>query len=89
MFESTKIIGQRQFEKAQRLFESAKVKVKGSVSFIHQYVNMTGVVLQTNKGTVSTCKPAMGYSFAAGTTDGMMIGMKMIFYIHLFCIKHF
>lgn len=70
MFESTKIIGQKQFEKAKQLFETAELKVKGSVGFIHQYINMTNVPLQTNKGTVTTCKAAMGYSFAAGTTDG-------------------
>lgn len=70
MFESTKIIGQRQFDKARQLFESAQLQIKGPIGFVHQYVNMTNVVLQTNKGPVTTCKAAMGYSFAAGTTDG-------------------
>ena len=72
MFESTKIIGERQFEKAKRLFDTATIKVEGPIGFIHQYVDMSQVALQTSNGTVTTCKPAMGYSFAAGTTDGML-----------------
>lgn len=81
MFESTKIIGQRQFEKAKKLFESAELRVKGSIGFIHQYINMTSVVLHTNKGMVTTCKPAMGYSFAAGTTDGNWIFFTETFHL--------
>lgn len=70
MFESTKIIGERQYEKARSLFESANIKVEGPLAIAHQYVDMSNVKLQTSNGTVTTCKPAMGYSFAAGTTDG-------------------
>lgn len=70
MFESTKIIGEKQYEKANRLFQSATLKVEGPLGWAHQYIDMTNQMLQTNKGNVTTCKPAMGYSFAAGTTDG-------------------
>lgn len=70
MFESVKIIGEKQYEKAKRLFESANLKVSGPIGAAHQYIDMSNIVLQTSNGTVSTCKPAMGYSFAAGTTDG-------------------
>lgn len=71
MFESTKMIGQRQYEKAKRLFDSASVKVSGPVGFIHQHIDMTNIVLgKVNNKTIGTCKPAMGYSFAAGTIDG-------------------
>lgn len=71
MFESTKIIGRNQFEKSKELYLSATMKLSGPVKFIHEYVNMTNyeVVLQ-NATKVKTCKPAMGFSFAAGTTDG-------------------
>lgn len=71
MFESTKIIGRNQFEKAKQLYLSATTTLSGPVRFIHEYVNMTSyeVILQ-NRTKVKTCKPAMGYSFAAGTTDG-------------------
>lgn len=32
---------------------------------------MSSVTLQVNNQTVTTCKAAMGFSFAAGTTDGV------------------
>lgn len=61
----------RQFDKAKRLFDAATTKVQGPVAFIHQHVDMSNVVLGViNNRTISTCKPAMGYSFAAGTMDG-------------------
>jgi neutral ceramidase len=70
MFDSVKLIGEKQYEKAKRLFDSATLKVSGPIGAAHQYIDMSNIVLQTSNGTVSTCKPAMGYSFAAGTTDG-------------------
>lgn len=71
MFESTKIIGMNQFNKALELYLSNGTKLSGPVDFRHTYVDMTNVTVELN-GTkqVKTCKPAMGYSFAAGTTDG-------------------
>ncbi|RWS23274.1 neutral ceramidase-like protein [Leptotrombidium deliense] len=71
MFESTRIIAERQYVKAKQLFDNATLMVKGKVAFIHQYVDMANVsVLLSNGSVEKTCKPAMGYSFAAGTTDG-------------------
>lgn len=71
MFESTKIIGERQYIKAKELFVSATERVSGEISFVHQYKDMTQVDITLPSGeVVHTCKPAMGYSFAAGTTDG-------------------
>ncbi|XP_076452014.1 neutral ceramidase B-like [Babylonia areolata] len=73
MFDSTKIIGRNQFTKALELFSSTypNMKLSGPVGFRHSYVDMTNVEVQLNTTTkVKTCKPAMGYSFAAGTTDG-------------------
>lgn len=72
MWESTEIIAKRQATKAKELFDSATELVSGPISFVHQHVNMAKQVLVspiTGK-TVKTCLPAMGYSFAAGTTDG-------------------
>jgi len=73
MFESTKIIAERQFKKSLELFtnEEAYTELSGPVQFIHQWVDMSSyeVTLQ-NGSTASTCTPALGYSFAAGTTDG-------------------
>lgn len=72
MFESTEIIATRQYEKALQLFENADQIVSGPVSFVHQHVDMSKQAFRSKKTgqTVSTCKPAMGYSFAAGTVDG-------------------
>ncbi|XP_054155044.1 uncharacterized protein LOC128953578 [Oppia nitens] len=71
MFESTSIIANKQYLKAKELFNSTEHKLKGSVQYIYQTVNMSNytVNLGTNM-TIKTCKPALGYSFAAGTTDG-------------------
>ena len=45
--------------------------VTGPISSVHQWVDMTDRVAKENDGEVSrTCQPALGYSFAAGTTDG-------------------
>ncbi|CAI9778730.1 unnamed protein product [Fraxinus pennsylvanica] len=54
-FESTRIIGDRQFKKAVELFNKASEKLNGK-----------------GGGTevVKTCPAAMGFAFAAGTTDG-------------------
>lgn len=71
MFESTKIIGERQCTKAKDLWDNAKTAINGPVEFIQQYVDMSNVlVVLSDNSTVRTCPPAMGYSFAAGTTDG-------------------
>ncbi|XP_013094566.2 uncharacterized protein LOC106078246 isoform X1 [Biomphalaria glabrata] len=71
MFESTQIIANNQYQKALELYNSAQIKITGPVDFRHSYINMTQQVVPLANGTkVQTCKPAMGYSFAAGTTDG-------------------
>ncbi|XP_018564239.1 neutral ceramidase isoform X2 [Anoplophora glabripennis] len=76
MFESTEIIATRLFNKARELFDgSDATEVSGPVKYIHQYVDMptqTATITLAN-GTeqeVKGCLPGMGYSFAAGTTDG-------------------
>lgn len=71
MFESTKIIADRQYRKAKELFDMANVnKVSGPIQFIHQDVDMSAYEVQLENKTVKTCKAALGYAFAAGTTDG-------------------
>ncbi|KAM3183771.1 hypothetical protein ACTXT7_009732 [Hymenolepis weldensis] len=80
MFESTRIIGQLQFEKARELYTEARLELfdntKDAVEFRHQFVNMTSykVTYDTDGSkspkTGQTCLPALGYSFGAGTTDG-------------------
>uniref|UniRef100_A0AAQ4RDH4 Neutral ceramidase n=1 Tax=Gasterosteus aculeatus aculeatus TaxID=481459 RepID=A0AAQ4RDH4_GASAC len=71
MFDSTRIIGHSVYRKAKELYAMAGEEVVGSLQAAHQWVNMTDVTVQINDThTVSTCKPALGHSFAAGTTDG-------------------
>lgn len=72
MFESTDIIGTKQFQKAAGMFNGPwRDLVTGPVSFGHQYVDMSQVEVTLSNGSkATTCKPALGYSFAAGCTDG-------------------
>ncbi|KAM7381040.1 hypothetical protein PAMA_012058 [Pampus argenteus] len=71
MFDSTRIIGHNIYRKAKELYVDAVEEVTGFLHSAHQWVNMTDVTVQINSThMVSTCKPALGYSFAAGTTDG-------------------
>ncbi|XP_023532163.1 neutral ceramidase 1-like isoform X2 [Cucurbita pepo subsp. pepo] len=73
-FESTRIIGERQFRKAVDLFSNALEQLKGKVDFRHTYVDFSKLEVTLERGgtteVVQTCPAAMGYSFAAGTTDG-------------------
>uniref|UniRef100_A0A8D1P1L2 Neutral ceramidase n=1 Tax=Sus scrofa TaxID=9823 RepID=A0A8D1P1L2_PIG len=55
----------------QELYASASQEVTGPLASAHQWVNMTDVTVWLNSThTGKTCKPALGYSFAAGTIDG-------------------
>lgn len=74
-FESTRIIGDRQFQKAVDLFSRATEQLKGKVDYRHAYLNFSNleVTLPKQGGgsqVVKTCPAAMGFAFAAGTTDG-------------------
>lgn len=43
----------------------------GSVRSVHVFMDMTNYTFTLPNGTTThTCKPAMGYGFAGGTTDG-------------------
>ena len=46
--------------------------VSGAVESMHVYLDMSNVTVRASEATRAgtTCKPAMGFSFAAGTTDG-------------------
>ncbi|XP_051002296.1 neutral ceramidase [Acomys russatus] len=72
MIDSTQIIGRIIYERAKELYASASQEVTGPVFSAHQWVNITDVSVQLNAThTVKMCKPALGYSFAAGTIDGV------------------
>ncbi|XP_020676863.1 neutral ceramidase 2 [Dendrobium catenatum] len=72
--ESTRIIGDRQFTKAVDLFNTASEQIKGKVEFHHAYIDFSQleVTVSSSEGkqVVKTCPAAMGFAFAAGTTDG-------------------
>ncbi|XP_056153365.1 neutral ceramidase [Lampris incognitus] len=71
MFDSTMIIGHNIYQKTKELYSGADQEVKGPLHAAHQWVNMTNVPVQINVTHMArTCKPALGHSFAAGTTDG-------------------
>jgi neutral ceramidase len=73
-FESTRIIGERQFRKAVDLFNAADEEIKGEVDFRHAYIDLSKLeVTISDQGAdkvVKTCPAAMGFASAAGTTDG-------------------
>ncbi|TDZ53895.1 Neutral ceramidase 3 [Colletotrichum trifolii] len=68
-------IGRRQFEAARKLFDEMSAnsqRVRGSwVKSFHTFHNMSEFQFELPNGTeVRTCPAALGYSFAAGTSDG-------------------
>lgn len=74
-FESTRIIGDRQFRKALDLLTTASEQLKGKVDYRHTYLNLSKLKVNLRKEggiteVVKTCPAAMGFAFAAGTTDG-------------------
>ncbi|XP_051120504.1 neutral ceramidase 2-like isoform X2 [Andrographis paniculata] len=71
-FESTRIIGERQFRKAVELYNTATEKLVGKIDYRHSYVDFSklDVAIPNNGDVKKTCPAAMGFAFAAGTTDG-------------------
>lgn len=68
-------IGRRQFAPAKQLYDQMTLKpdlVRGSwVKAFHTFHDMSNFTFHLPNGsTVSTCPAALGYSFAAGTSDG-------------------
>ncbi|GMJ08415.1 neutral ceramidase 2 [Hibiscus trionum] len=74
-FRSTEIIGRKQFKKAVELFNIATEKLKGKVRYQHAFLDFSNLEVSVPKvgggnEVVKTCPAAMGFAFAAGTTDG-------------------
>ncbi|KAI1481219.1 Neutral/alkaline nonlysosomal ceramidase [Daldinia eschscholtzii] len=68
-------IGKRQFEPAKKLYDQLNQEPNlirgGWVKSFHTFHNMSNHQFQLPNGTeVKTCPAALGYSFAAGTSDG-------------------
>lgn len=73
-FDSTRIIGDMQFNKAVELLNTAAEQIKGKVQFHHAYIDFSNIVINASSSggqpVLNTCPAAMGFAFAAGTTDG-------------------
>lgn len=74
-FESTRLIGERQFKKAADLFTKASEEIQGKVDYRHAFVDFSQLEVKIDgqdegSEVVKTCPAAMGFGFAAGTTDG-------------------
>jgi len=71
ILKSTKEIGERQYLAARHIFDRATTPAGDGVDYRIRYVDLTKYFFKYEDGSHGrTCKPAMGTSFAAGTTDG-------------------
>ena len=74
MWESKKLIGDKQFRKSLDLLNypiKNQTPIAGEFKSAFQWIDMASQEVKLENGEiVKTCKPALGYSFAAGTTDG-------------------
>ena len=71
--ESCDIIGQRQYDKALRLYTTATTKLTGPVKAVSRYTDYSKVTVDgkfTDGTPHTTCKAALGFSFMAGAEDG-------------------
>jgi neutral ceramidase len=72
-------IGRRQFAKAYELLglmnSGQGQSISGPIRSFHTFQDMTKLAFTHPNGTnVTTCPSALGYSFAAGTSDGAGVG---------------
>ncbi|CAG8667954.1 7669_t:CDS:2 [Funneliformis mosseae] len=67
---ATKIIAELHVTKAKELISSATTLVNGSIDYRYTRIDMQNYKFTRNGTEVSLCKAALGYSMAAGTTDG-------------------
>jgi neutral ceramidase len=75
MFESTKIIGENQYNHALKLMDAAKEEITGPVGYRHTFVDFPNLnVTLSDNSQVQLCQAAMGYSFAG---MGKIIDLEM------------
>lgn len=72
-FETTRIIGERQFLEAERLFASASAQLSGSIEshqiYIDFFYHAVDEAYTDGAGPQRTCPSALGYAMAAGSTE--------------------
>jgi neutral ceramidase len=65
------MIGNKLYEFAKNLIETATEEIAGPIDYRHSFVDLSALNLTVSNGaSTKLCDPAMGYAFAAGTTDG-------------------
>jgi neutral ceramidase len=70
--ETTRIMGERQLQVAQRLFSEASESLVGPIDSRRLYVDLSHYPVEnrfTHAGVQYTCPSAYGYSFAGGSTE--------------------
>ncbi|XP_064404279.1 uncharacterized protein LOC135349656 [Halichondria panicea] len=70
MFDSTRIIGEKQYNAGKALYNNASIDISGPIKFVHTFADFHNITVNVNGQQERTCPSAMGDSFAAGTTDG-------------------
>jgi neutral ceramidase len=72
-FDNTRIIGERQLQKALAIYNGALEPLSGAVDYRQRFVDFSRVSVAANFADGSarvTCPAALGSAFAAGTEDG-------------------
>jgi neutral ceramidase len=72
-FDNTRIIGERQLQKALSIYNGALEPLTGTLDYRQRFIDFSRVSVAANfaDGTVrNTCPAALGSAFAAGTEDG-------------------
>ena len=72
-FDNTRIIGERQLQKALSIYNGASEVLSGTVDYRQRYIDFSRVTVAgqwTDGVTRTTCPAAIGSAFAAGTEDG-------------------
>ncbi len=71
---SVQLSGQKQYDKAIALYNSATESLTGGIDYRHSYVNFAQKAVDaaytSGNGYQTTCRAAIGMSFAAGAEDG-------------------
>ncbi len=72
-FDNTRIIGERQLQKALSIYNGALEPLSGPVDYRQRFIDFSRVSVApqfADGSTRSTCPAALGSAFAAGTEDG-------------------
>ncbi|HYD81395.1 MAG TPA: neutral/alkaline ceramidase [Paucimonas sp.] len=72
-FDNTRLIGERQLQKALEIYNGPLESLSGPVDYRHRFIDFSNFVVDgrfTGGAARSTCPAALGSAFAAGTEDG-------------------